>query len=55
MDPRYIFSALAGLFAAVVIFATVTTVRHISHRSAGSQSFVPADAPSSGRSFAGMR
>jgi hypothetical protein len=32
MDPRYVFSALAGLLAAVVIFATITTVPHISHR-----------------------
>lgn len=32
MDPRYIFSALAGLFA-VVIFATVTTAGHISRHS----------------------
>jgi hypothetical protein len=34
MDPRYVFSALAGLLTAAVIFATITTVRHISHRPA---------------------
>jgi hypothetical protein len=34
MDPRYVISALAGILAAVVIFATVTTVRHISRHSA---------------------
>ncbi len=33
MDPRFIFSALAGVVCVAVIFATVTTVRHISHRS----------------------
>jgi len=33
MDTRYIFSALAGIFAVVIIFATVTTVRHISGHS----------------------
>jgi hypothetical protein len=30
--PRFIFSALCGVFCAAVIFATVTTVRHASHR-----------------------
>jgi hypothetical protein len=30
MDPRFVFSALTGLFCAVLIVATVTTVRHIS-------------------------
>ena len=32
MDPRLIFSALAGVICVVIIFATVTTVRQISHR-----------------------
>jgi hypothetical protein len=32
MDPRFIFSALVGAFCVVLIFATITTVRHISHR-----------------------
>jgi hypothetical protein len=31
MNPRFIFSALAGLFCAALIFATITTVRHVSH------------------------
>jgi len=30
MDSRFVFSALTGLFCAVLIIATVTTVRHIS-------------------------
>jgi len=30
MDPRFIFSALAGVLCLVLIFAAVTTVRHIS-------------------------
>jgi hypothetical protein len=29
MDTRYFLSAFAGLFVAVTIFATVTTVRHV--------------------------
>jgi hypothetical protein len=33
MDPRFIFSALAGVVCVVIIFATITTVRHISHQS----------------------
>ena len=33
MDTRFIFSALAGVVCLVIIFATVTTVRYISHRS----------------------
>jgi uncharacterized membrane protein len=33
-DPRYLYYAFAGLFIAVSIFATATTVRHISHRDA---------------------
>jgi hypothetical protein len=33
MDPRFIFSALAGVVFLVIIFATVTTVRYISNRS----------------------
>ena len=32
VDSRYFLSAFIGLFAAVTIFATVTTVRHISHQ-----------------------
>jgi hypothetical protein len=32
MDTRFIFSALAGIFCLVLIFATVTTVRHIANR-----------------------
>jgi hypothetical protein len=35
MDPRYMLSALAGLLAAVMIFAAITTARYISHRSIG--------------------
>jgi hypothetical protein len=31
-DPRSIISALIGAFCAAFIFATVTTVRHISNR-----------------------
>jgi len=30
MDSRFVFSALTGLFCAVLIIATVTIVRHIS-------------------------
>jgi hypothetical protein len=32
MDPRFVLSALIGVFCVVVIFATVTTVRQISHQ-----------------------
>jgi hypothetical protein len=32
MDPRFMFSAMAGVFCVVLIFATVTTVRHLSDR-----------------------
>ena len=32
MDTRFIFSALAGIFCVVMIFAAVTTVRHLSGR-----------------------
>jgi len=32
MDPRFILSALAGMFCIVLIFATVTTIRHVSNR-----------------------
>jgi hypothetical protein len=32
MDTRFIFSALTGVFCVVMIFATVTTVRHLSNR-----------------------
>ena len=32
MDPRYILSALAGIFCFVLVLAIVTTVRHVSHR-----------------------
>jgi hypothetical protein len=31
-DQRFIFAALAGVFCVVLIFATITTVRHISNR-----------------------
>src|ERR1700756_4357257 len=31
MDPRYIISAFAGVLAVVIIFATIATVRYISH------------------------
>jgi len=40
MDPRYIFSALAGLLVAALIFATITTVRRISHRPAAAPKIV---------------
>jgi hypothetical protein len=30
MDARFAFSALAGVFCAVLIIATVTTFRHLS-------------------------
>jgi hypothetical protein len=33
MDARFIFSALAGVVFAATIFATITTVRYVSHRS----------------------
>jgi len=33
MDPRYFLSALAGVFVVVLIFATVTTFRHLSTKS----------------------
>jgi hypothetical protein len=33
MDTRFIFSALVGVVFAATIFATIMTVRHISHRS----------------------
>ena len=33
MDQRFIFSALTGVVCVIVIFAAVTAVRHISHRS----------------------
>jgi hypothetical protein len=32
VDPHFIFSALIGAFFAALIFATVTTVRHVSHQ-----------------------
>jgi hypothetical protein len=32
MDTRFVFSALAGIFLAVLIVATITTARHISNR-----------------------
>jgi hypothetical protein len=32
MDPRFIFSALIGAFCAALIFATITSIRHVSHR-----------------------
>jgi hypothetical protein len=31
MDTRFIFSAMAGVFFVVLIFATITTVRHFSN------------------------
>jgi hypothetical protein len=34
IDPRYISSALAGIFAVVVIFAAVTIVRELTHPTA---------------------
>jgi hypothetical protein len=33
MDPRYFLSALTGVFVVVLIFATVTTFRHMSTKS----------------------
>jgi hypothetical protein len=30
MDARFVFSALAGVFCAVLVIATVTTFRHLS-------------------------
>jgi hypothetical protein len=33
MDVRYIFAALAGAFCVFLVFAMVTSYRHISHRS----------------------
>jgi hypothetical protein len=32
MDTRYVFSALIGAFCLFVIFAAITTVRHLSQR-----------------------
>jgi hypothetical protein len=32
MDSRYILSAFVGVLAVAVLFATVTTVRHVSHQ-----------------------
>ncbi|SHN82528.1 hypothetical protein [Bradyrhizobium erythrophlei] len=31
MSSRYVLSALAGIFLAVVFIAVVTTVKHLSH------------------------
>jgi hypothetical protein len=33
MDPRFMFSALIGVFIAAAIFAAATTARHLSHHS----------------------
>jgi hypothetical protein len=33
MDPRFIISAVVGVFVVVLIFATVTTFRHMSTKS----------------------
>lgn len=33
MDPRFILSALAGMVFVVIIFATITIVRYVSHQS----------------------
>jgi len=33
MDARFIYSALAGVVFAATVFATITTIRYISHRS----------------------
>jgi hypothetical protein len=35
MDTRYIFSALIGAFCLVLIFAAITTARHLSQREVG--------------------
>ena len=32
MDSRYVFSVLAGVFCVALIFAVITTARHISNR-----------------------
>jgi hypothetical protein len=32
MDTRFIFSAMTGVFCVVLIFAGITTARHISNR-----------------------
>jgi hypothetical protein len=32
MDTRYVFSALIGVFCLFVIFAAITTARHLSQR-----------------------
>jgi hypothetical protein len=32
MGTRFVFSALVGIFLAVLIIATITTARHISNR-----------------------
>jgi hypothetical protein len=34
MDMRYVFAALAGVFCIFLIFATVTSYRHISNKPA---------------------
>jgi hypothetical protein len=32
MAPRFVFSVMSIAFGVAVIFATITTVRHLSHR-----------------------
>jgi hypothetical protein len=32
VDPRFMVSALIGAFCAAIIFAAITTVRHVSNR-----------------------
>lgn len=32
MDTRFVFSALAGIFCVVMIFAAVTTVRYVTSK-----------------------
>jgi hypothetical protein len=35
MDTRYVFSALIGAFCLFLIFAVITTARHLSQREVG--------------------
>ena len=35
MDARYVFSALIGAFCLFLIFAVITTARHLSQREVG--------------------
>jgi hypothetical protein len=41
MDPRFIFAALAGVHCVALIFAAVTTVRHISALNAVASEMLP--------------